>query len=152
MNNNYISISNDRMKHMLGVARKAYKISKERGHDESFSRKMFLIGYLHDIGYEFSKYSNEHSDIGAELMQNLIDESIVNTIKYHGKYADPETEEWQILNMADMQISYSGEEVTVYDRLEDIKNRYGEFSNEYLTSCDICYRIGLTAYNFASYK
>ena len=30
-----------------------------------------------------------------------------------------------------------------------VDGRHGEHSDEYLTACDICYRVGLTAINFA---
>jgi hypothetical protein len=71
-------------------------------------------------------------------------------IKKHSKYTENETVEWKILSMADLMINSKGEEVTVTERLEDIKNRYGEHSDQYLTTCDIAYRVGLTAINFAA--
>ena len=51
--------------------------------------------------------------------------------------------------MADIQIDHNGNEVDVIERLEGIKTRYGEYSNQYLTAYDICYQIGLTAINVA---
>lgn len=71
-------------------------------------------------------------------------------IKKHSKYTESETVEWKILSMADLMINSKGEEVTATERLEDIKNRYGEHSDQYLTACDIAYRVGLTAINFAA--
>ena len=69
----------------------------------------------------------------------------------HGKYViENETDEWKILNMADMLIDSKGNEVTVCQRLDDIKDKYGEHSNQYLTACDICYLIGLTTVNLAA--
>ena len=68
----------------------------------------------------------------------------------HGKYPSEKTEEYIILNQADMLINSYGEEVDVMTRLDDIKDRYGEHSDQYLTACDICCSIGLTATNLAS--
>ena len=48
-----------------------------------------------------------------------------------------------------MTIDSKGNKVDVMKRLEDIKDRYGENSNQYLTACDIAYIIGLTAENMA---
>ena len=49
----YVGISNDRMKHILGVARQCYKLAKEKYKlSEDDSRKAFMLGYLHDVGYE----------------------------------------------------------------------------------------------------
>ncbi len=81
-------------------------------------------------------------------MENIGMDSIRAILK-HGKYPIDETEEWIILNQADMQVDLKGNEVSVMRRLDDIKERYGEFSDEYLTSCDICYRINLTAVNLS---
>ena len=176
MEQNYIGISEDRLHHILGVARKAYKIAKDMGYDERFCRRCFMLGWLHDVGYEFSEKQAEHPDVSAELLWTLGDafgvimefprdkngaisssapynEEWVNAlsaIRKHGAYTVNETAEWKILNMADMQVDDQGNEVDVSHRLENIKNRYGEHSDQYLTACDISYRIGLTATNLAA--
>ena len=152
---NYIGISEDRLHHILGVSRKAYSIAKDMGYGEPFARKMFMLGWNHDVGYEFSEEQTEHADISATMIVYLMNNDGVNNknyyaIKRHGYYAEDETVEWKILNMADMLIDSKGNEVTVSQRLDDIKERYGEHSNQYLTACDICYRIGLTAINIAA--
>lgn len=152
IDNKYIGISEDRLHHILGVARKAYSIAKEMGYDEIFARKMFMIGWNHDVGYEFSEKQSEHPDISAEMLMYLMgsyDESY-HAIEKHGRYTDNESVEWKILNMADMQVDADGTEVDVMTRLNGIKSRYGEHSDQYLTACDICYRIGLTAVNLAA--
>ena len=173
---NYIGISEARLHHILGVARKAYKIAKDMGYDERFCRRCFMLGWIHDVGYEFSENQSDHPDASTELLCTLGDafgvimefprskdgkisssapynEEWVNAvaaIKNHGLYIENETAEWKILNMADMQVDSQGNEVSVSQRLDDIKTRYGEHSDQYLTACDICYRIGLTAINLAS--
>lgn len=176
MGQNFIGISEDRLHHILGVARKAYKTAKDMGYDERFCRRCFMLGWLHDVGYEFSEKQSEHPDVSAELLWTLGDAfgaimefprdkngkisssapynkewvNAVLAIKNHGLYTENETSEWKILNMADMQVDSHGNEVDVFQRLEDIKTRYGEHSDQYLTACDICYRIGLTATNLAA--
>ena len=148
----FIGISENRLKHMLGVARKAYAIAKEEGYDNAFCRKMFMAGYIHDVGYEFCKHQSDHLEMSAILYAALsaeIDIPTFQAIREHGKYTEEETAEWRILTTADMLVSFDGKECTVSERLEDIKNRHGEHSDEYLTACDICYRVGLTAINFA---
>ncbi len=160
LESDYIGISEDRLHHILGVARKAYKIALERGHDKTFATKMFVIGWNHDIGYEFSKYKEEHPMVSAAILSNAFyDEgqnlgenggNAINAIYSHGLYTEEKTEEWIILNQADMQISPGGKEVSVSQRLNDIKERFGDYSDEYLTACDIAYITGLTAINYAS--
>lgn len=147
-----IGISNDRLFHILSVARKCYEIAKKEGFKEDFCRKMWLIGWLHDIGYEFTTEKEKHPDISVELMQNLcidISDININAIKYHGKYPEKITDEWRILNMTDMLIDSKGNDVGVMARLEDIEYRFGRYSDIYLTACDVTYLCGLTAINIA---
>ncbi len=116
-----------------------------------------MLGWNHDVGYEFSKKQQEHPDIGADMLSAVFgsivpkaqDDIAYQAIKNHGRYTQHKTVEWKILNMADMLIDSKGNEVAVTQRLEDIKERYGERSDQYLTACDICYQIGLTAVNLA---
>ena len=147
----YIGISEDRLHHIIGVARKAYSIAKDMGYDELFCYKMFMIGWNHDVGYEFSKKQSEHPDISLEMVIQLTEgwTDACGAIEQHGRYTENKTPEWKILNMADMLIDSKGNEVTVEQRLDDIRNRYGEYSDQYLTACDICYQIGLTAVNIS---
>ena len=141
-------ISESRLHHLLGVARKAYKIAKERGHSEDFARKCFLLGWLHDVGYEFCDKEKDHAAVGADMLL-LLDCNEYEAVSLHGKYMENMTEEYRILNMADMQVDAEGNEVDVTKRLEEIKERFGEHSDKYLTACDICFRLGLTAINVA---
>lgn len=161
----YIGISEDRLHHILGVARRCYQISKEEGFDEDFCRRMFGIGFFHDIGYEFSENQSEHANISSELFRLLVkdpcifgddeleyenrkpDTKAYETIRDHGSYTELLTNEWRILNVADMTVDSKGNIVDVMQRLEDIKNRYGEYSNQYLTACDLAIQIGLIEKN-----
>ncbi len=148
----YLGISENKLHHILGVARKAYRIAKDNGHDWEFCRKCFMLGWIHDVSYEFSEKAKEHPENSVELLSLIcdnIDPKSYEAIKKHGKYVSEMTEEYQILNMADMLIDTKGQEVDVMVRLEDIKARYGEYSDQYLTACDNCYRLGLTAVNIA---
>ena len=155
----YIGISENRLHHILGVARRAYAIAKERGHNEEFARKMFMAGWLHDVGYEFSEKQDQHPYESARLIRLAAEDgwheparvlsSVEKAVKEHGRYTEKATEEYIILNMADMLTDPKGNKVSVMQRLDDIKERYGEYSDQYLTACDICFRIGLTACNMA---
>ncbi len=153
MTKQFIGISENRLHHILGVSRKAYKIAKSIGYDEDFCRRCFMLGWLHDVGYEFAKNQSEHPDISAYMLLLTFDDGVVasdlkkpfyKAIKEHGKYPSEMTEEYRILNMADMLVDSTGKEVTGSERLEDIKSRYGEHSEQFLTACNVCRRIGLT--------
>ena len=150
-------ITEDRLHHIIGVARKAYKIAINMGYDETFAKKCFMLGWNHDIGYEFASSEN-HATESAKMILLLedtinpsdLDKKSYLAIKYHSNYPNDITDEYKILTMADMQVDSKGNECDVIDRLNDIKNRYGSTSNEYIISCDICFRLGLTNYNISN--
>lgn len=49
-------ITSNRWQHILGVARKAKILAQAlRPNDEKYSEDMFLLGMLHDFGYEFTE-------------------------------------------------------------------------------------------------
>lgn len=131
-------ITEDRLKHMLGVARKCYILSKELRMPEKFCRKMFFLGYIHDIGYEFE--DNEgHARISADILHSLGCNSYdtLQAIKYHSENDKTDNLEWKILTEADMTIDSKGNEVTIEERLEDIKARHGETSKQYKAALGI---------------
>lgn len=150
-----LKISEDRLHHILSVARECYQIAKDKGYDESFCRRMFMIGWNYDVGYEFSEKQEEHSIVSAEMLNTLkiskvnAGQRVCHAIEKHGQYTQLQTIEWKILNIADMTIDSKGNKVDVTQRLDDIKNRYGECSNQYLTACDLAYVIGLTEINLS---
>ena len=145
--NKYIGISEERLKHISSVARKCYQIAKSEGQDENFCKKMWMIGWNHDVGYEFAETHQQHPLIGSEMLSELglsKQGNAYKAIRYHGLYyPDKIADEWRILNIAGMSIDNKGNDVGVIKRLEGIKKRYGEHSDVYLTACDVCVKIGL---------
>lgn len=126
----------DRVKHSIAVARKMVEIGKNKGLTEEQLQELFILGYIHDIGYEFGNNSN-HQEIGGTILkQNGY--KYWKEIYYHGKtnikysslYLD-------ILNQADMQVDKYGNDVGYTKRLEDIKNRYGESSSTYICAKEL---------------
>ena len=139
-----IKITDNRLMHILRVARKCYSLALERGHTEAYARKMFMVGYLHDVGYEFASKQSEHPSVSAELASLVgCSEDVINLINTHGNFGDFDNEEFIILNTADMLTSYDGSDVSAKDRLIDIENRYGKNSNTYKKAVDICTRLRL---------
>lgn len=60
-------IDERRLHHILGVARRCREIAEERGYNEDGQRQAFLLGWLHDIGYEFGD-NVSHAAEGASLL------------------------------------------------------------------------------------
>ncbi len=122
----------ERLRHSLAVARKMVEIAKEYKLSDSDIIKCFLIGYNHDIGYEFSKDGINHNIIGGKILKNNT-VSFWREIYYHGKIQNEYKSEFlDILNMADMQIDRFGDDIGYDKRLEDIKDRYGVDSKVYI--------------------
>jgi hypothetical protein len=147
MGDKYIGISEDRLHHIIGVARKCYSIAKEEGFSEGFCKKMFMVGRNHDVGYEFAEYQKDHpreSESMCMLLHNTgeLDPGII-AIGNHGCINDINSDELRILNTADMLIDGKGNEVTAEERLKDIAQRYGFYSEQYETCKKLCQKLGI---------
>ena len=55
----------DRLKHSLAVANKMLELNNGNNNEE-----VFLIGYLHDIGYQFFNDKVKHNKVGGEILKN----------------------------------------------------------------------------------
>lgn len=125
-------ITENRWKHILGVARKAKEFALIIQPDNiKYAEDMFLLGLLHDIGYEFSERGQGHSKIGGEILKRS-DYKYWKEVANHG-YSENESmnDELFILNCADMSIAVDGQNCTITERLEDIGIRYGLDSSTY---------------------
>ena len=126
-------MDDNRLKHSISVARKMVEIGKEYCLSEEL-KELFILGYNHDIGYEFCNDNMKHNIIGGEILKNN-EYKYWKEVYHHGnpdaKYSSLFL---KILNMADMQIDKYGNDVGYEKRLEDIKDKYGENSKQYIYS------------------
>ena len=60
----------DRLKHSLAVARKMVEIATSLNLSDEDIKNCFIIGYNHDVGYEFTKNGINHNIIGGEILKN----------------------------------------------------------------------------------
>ena len=135
----YIGITENRLNHTIAVARKCYALAKDEYHmSEEDSRKMFLLGFLHDMGYEFSENTEEHPHVASDILDSLSKQDlkdIVFAVRTHGK---PQkflgTYAQAILNEADLMVNHLGQNVSMEERCEDIRKRYGDTSHQYFNS------------------
>ena len=123
----------DRLRHSIAVARKMVEIAKSKNLSDEDIKNCFIIGYNHDVGYEFTKNGNNHNTIGGEILRNNF--KYWREIYYHGEInVEYKSQYLDILNMADMQIDKYGNDVGFIKRLEDIENRYGKESKQYINA------------------
>lgn len=145
----FMGISEDRLHHIYGVAKRCYEIAKCKGYSEDFARRMFMIGWNHDVGYEFATNSADHATVGSELLglmgisSDRIGSKTKHAIRKHGRFTNTKSTEWLILNQADMTVDSKGNVVTVEERLEDIAKRYGANSDVYDNARSIAVLVGL---------
>lgn len=126
-------IDNNRLNHSLAVARKMVEIGKLYNLKDDELRDLYVLGFNHDIGYEYGNNSN-HEHIGGEILKRN-NYKYWKEIYYHGDINSEYTSLFlKILNKADMQIDKYGNDVGYAKRLADIKCRYGEFSSTFVNA------------------
>lgn len=131
----------DRLKHCISVGRKMIEIGKEKDLTDLELKELFLLGYNHDIGYEFSNKGINHNVIGGEILKEN-GFKYWKEVYYHGEInLDYKSMYLDILNQADMQIDKYGNDVGYEKRLEDIKQRYGEESIVYQKAYKLVERL-----------
>lgn len=123
-------IDEDRLSHSIAVARKMVEIGRKYNFNEEQLQELFVLGYNHDIGYEFGNNEN-HRIIGGNILK-LNNYKYWQEVYFHGEISSKYSSMYlDILNQADMQIDKYGNDVGYEKRLNDIKARYGEDSNIY---------------------
>ena len=127
----------DRLKHSLAVARKMVEIAKRLNLTCIEQQDCFIIGYSHDIGYEFTKNGENHNIIGGQVLKNS-NFKYWKEVYYHGKIPDEYSSIYlDILNIADMNIDKYGNDVGYIRRLDDIGKRYGTDSKVYMNCIEL---------------
>lgn len=124
-------IDENRIKHSLGVARRCYEIAKKLGFSEAEARNMFLLGYVHDIGYEFGD-NRSHPIIGSEILRNSNYKYDREIAEHSSNVGDRASLELLILQKADMTVDGTGNVCSIEKRLDTIKEKYGDKSKMFL--------------------
>lgn len=121
---------------MVELAKSKYNVNKDYDLQD-----LFILGLLHDIGYQFTDKKEQHNFVGGKILKRN-NYKYWQEVYYHG---DINTEYdslfLKILNDADMQVDNIGNYVNYEQRLENIKNRYGENSFQYINSKKLIEKI-----------
>ena len=125
-------ISENRWQHILGVARKCKELAlKFRPDDNKYAEDMFLLGMLHDMGYEFNQDNASHAKTGGEILKRN-NYRYYSEVSLHGdETVDNMSDELFILNSADMMTGPNGENFTFEERLAEIASRFGKNTDAY---------------------
>lgn len=127
----------DRLKHSISVARKMVEIGKAYNLNDSELQELFVLGFNHDIGYEFTNKGLNHNVIGGNILKESGYKFWQEVYNHGNPNSNYSSLYLKILNMVDMQIDKYGNDVGYKKRLEDIKSRYGDNSRPYLCSKQI---------------
>ena len=125
----------DRLNHSVSVARKMVEIAKKMGLNEASQKELFILGFNHDIGYEYDE-NDEHGKVGGKMLRQS-GYKYWKEIYYHGDiHPEYSSLYLDILNSADMQVDKFGNDIGYEGRLSDIRSRYGEQSEVY-KKCEV---------------
>lgn len=131
-------------KHMLAVARECYILAKREGMSEQECRNAFTLGYIHNIGYEFTDIPENHRIVGYEMIEGLKN---LNAIKEHGNTQAMRTNSdpmLRILNAAELSVTAEGEFVGIRGRLKAIEAKYGPASSKYRETRQMAELLGIS--------
>ena len=124
-----MEITLDRMNHCLAVAKKMKGIVLANlNMYDCTPDEAFVLGMLHDIGYEFSSEQKEHANKGGIILKEQ-GYKYWKEVYYHGiPQEEYDSQILRLLNYVDMITGPTGEYVTIQQRIEDIAVRYGHGS------------------------
>lgn len=137
-----MNVTTGRLKHGFRVAEKM-KQAVENNPDicDASADEVFLLGYLHDVGYNFVDRQEDHEQVGGKLLMTQ-GYKLWQEAYYHGvPKCEYKSNELNLLNWADMTIDQSGKDVSMIERLEDIKKRYGKNSVQYIKAVQLSEEI-----------
>lgn len=142
----------NRYKHCYGVGKRMYAYAKYNLHwSEKRCCEMFVLGNLHDIGYELDPDAFEHDWILASVLSGTYKYS--NEIKYHSKYQTVyDSAELRLLYFGDMTVDGAGNWCTLEERMEDLGKRHGVNSDVYIASLEIANKLKEWGFNDTVYE
>ena len=127
-----------RMLHCHNVGLRMYFYAKKHmGWPEEKCHDMYILGMMHDLGYELNADPFEHDEAMARALGRT-GYKYIKEIYYHSrmqtKYDSPEM---RLLYFGDMTVDGKGNWVTLEDRLKDLEERHGKNSEVYKESKEI---------------
>lgn len=126
-------MSENKLKHSIVVARMCQKLAKEKySLSDDYSKSCWVMGYLHDIGYEFIDESElfNHSFASGKAVSGAFcmfeNSEFLNAIIMHDKYKEMPSYALLIMWEADLRVNKEGKVVSIKERMEDICKRYDD--------------------------
>lgn len=124
-----MSFTQDRTLHSMSVAQIMYEIALRIECDVSYADEMFYLGWVHDIGYQFTDNDSDHANVGGDFLREH-GYKYWREVKNHG---NPESKyhsrELDLLNFANMHVNLKGDTVSYLEKLCDICDECGQSSS-----------------------
>lgn len=113
----------NRLNHIYKVAKLMEKKASKLNLN---ANEMFLLGLLHDVGYEIDKTNHEFA--GGEFLKTQ-NYKYAKEVEFHGvPNCNYSSTALDLLNWCDMHINFYGEFVSFKKRLDDIASRHNKNS------------------------
>lgn len=145
----------NRLQHSLAVAKKMKKIvALQPEKFECNADEAYLIGLLHDIGYEFSENQIDHAHNGGLFLKEQ-GYKYWREIYYHGTVQNEYNSVILIvLNYVDLTTGPNGESLSIEMRINDIVERYGKESIQALEAVELSHFVKniLNSYKLSNIK
>ncbi len=127
----------NRYRHCYGVGKRMYAYAKYNlGWCDKECCEMFVLGNLHDIGYELDPDAFDHDWVLASVLNGSY--KYVNEIRFHSKLQrDYDSPAMRLLYFGDMTVDGEGNWCTFEERLKDLKARHGIQSEVYRESLEL---------------
>lgn len=136
-----IGISDDRLLHSRAVGRRAAELASLLGWSIKRQHQMFVLGFVHDIGYEYATDQRQHETVGGELLRSMGVQDWRAVAEHGDPDVDAMSDELFVINLADMQTDSRGNRVSMRLRLDSIAERYGKYSQQYLRASALASRL-----------
>lgn len=152
-----IGVDIERLAHSKEVGRLAAQLGREIfDWDEQHCQQVFLLGLVHDCGYEFVDDPLDHPIVGSNLLKES-GYSYWREVRWHGiPHAPYYSNELLVLNIADLLVGRDGRRMSLDQRLNDIARRYGSESKQFIQAKQLACEIddslekpGLDLWSFA---
>lgn len=127
-----------RYRHCHNVGKKMQQYARDVLHkDEEYCSAMFILGCMHDVGYELDGDAFKHDEVMCEAL-GQDGYRYATEIRYHSFMQDTyNSVEMRLLYFGDMTVDGMGNWCTLDERLEDIAERHGKDSTVYKESKQI---------------
>lgn len=140
-----VPISRYRHCHSVGKRMQDYA-STVLGWPKERCDEMFVLGCIHDIGYELDGDAFDHDNVLADILGESY--KFNKEVRYHSKWqTECVSEEMLLLYFGDATVDGQGNWCTFDERLTDLKRRYGEESEVYKVSEEIVEQLRNRGFN-----